>query len=123
MPKIGRKTYHRAMEEILGQMGYEYESPKIGAFVVKKGARKIYIDRIENRAAEIGAESWIAFCYAILQKDYERHFRTTANVNGVTFGVKLIKTAEYRKNTFYIQLREIVGLSEDESYLLEMTSK
>lgn len=126
MPKIGRKTYHEAMEKILEKVGYPYENLGLGKILIDKNGRKLYIevagknlpyfgryggeafpwethiqpdrlDRIELKAKKYGAESWIAFCYAIFKDEYKHHFSTLVMLDETEFGVKLIKTSDYRK--------------------------
>lgn len=126
MPKVERKQYHDAIEIILGKVGYKYQTLGHGKILIDKNGRKIYVnvagknlpyiisgkenfpwethvnpkrlDKIESGAREYGAESWIAFCYAILKDKYNRHFRTIVTLNEIEFGVKLVKTIDYRNH-------------------------
>jgi len=54
--------------------------------------------RIEMEAEKYGAESWIAFCYAIFKEEYKHHFSVIVTLNGIDFGAKFIKTSNYRNH-------------------------
>ena len=125
MPEIGRVLYLQAMERILEQVGYQYQNLDRGKILINKSGRKLYIEvagkklpyigrsgkeafpwethirpdrlnRIEMKAKNNEAESWIAFCYAILKDDYKSHFSPIVTLNGIDFGAKLIKISDYR---------------------------
>ena len=127
MPKIGRNVYHEAMEKILENVGYKYQKMGLGRILIYKNGRRIYVDivgknlpyfgnheeeafpwethmqpnrldKIEMEAEKYGAESWIAFCYAILKEEYKQHFSTIVTLNGIYFGAKFIKTRSYRNH-------------------------
>jgi hypothetical protein len=126
MPRIERELYHQAVRKILDKVRYQYRTIGIGKILINKDRRKLYINvagknlpyfdrhgkeafpwetyiqperlsRIEREADKYDAESWIAFCYAILKDEYKNNFNTIVNLNGIDFGVKLIKTTEFRK--------------------------
>lgn len=48
-------------------------------------------------ASRKNAEPWVAFCYAILDDRFARHFRSIVAVNGIKFGMKLIEAARFEK--------------------------
>jgi len=127
MPEIGRNAYHEAMEKILKSVGYKYQKIGVGKILIYKDTRKIYVDiagknlpylgkygeeafpwethiqpnrldKIEREAEKYNAESWIAFCYAILKGKYKPHFSTLVTLNGINFGAKFIKTDNYRNH-------------------------
>lgn len=124
---IGRNLYHQAIEAIFKKIGYEYQRLALCKILVNKSGRKLYIevagknlpysgnlveeafpwethiqphrlDRIEMEAEKYLAESWIAFCYAILQNKYKQYFSTIVTLEGVEFGTKLLKTISYRNH-------------------------
>ncbi len=115
------------MKRILEKVGYRYQSLGLGKVLINKNERNVYIevvgknlpyigrhgeeifpwetyiqpqklDKIEREAKKYDAEGWIAFCYAILMDKYKCYFSTTITLNDVVFGVKLIKTSDYRKH-------------------------
>jgi hypothetical protein len=125
MPKVGRKLYDEATKRILEEIKYKYQNLGLGKILINKNGRTLYIevagknlpyfgssgkeafswethiqpdrlDKIELKAKEYGAESWIVFCYAILKDEYKHHFSTIVTLDGTDFGAKLIKTNNYR---------------------------
>ena len=127
MPRIKRDIYHEAVEKILEKAGHKYHRIGLGKILVYKNTRKIYVeiagknlpyfgkhgeeaflwethiqpnrlDKIEVEAQKHGAESWIAFCYAILKEEYKQYFSTIVTLNGIDLGTKFIKTNIYRNH-------------------------
>jgi hypothetical protein len=55
------------------------------------------LKNVEAEAQRHKAEAWLAFCYAILSDQFKKCFKTIVNVQGRSFGAKLIRTSQYRK--------------------------
>lgn len=133
MPKVGQNLYHEATKRILEEIKYQYQNLGRGKILINKNGRKLYIevagknlpyfgnggeeafpwethiqpdrlDKIESKAREYEAESWIAFCYAIFKDEYKRYFSTIVTLDGTDFGVRLIKTNNYKS---YMKLRSV----------------
>ncbi len=69
MPKIGRRLYLQAMEQILRQIGYKYKKVKVertDSFVVHKKDRKIYIEVAGKNLPYFGRYGKLAFLWEIL---------------------------------------------------------
>ena len=125
MPRIGRRLYHEAMERMISEVGCESRELGLCRFLVHKGKRTLYmdvagknlpyladrvnqmlpwetalkpdrLDRIDAKAAEYGAEAWIALCYAILSESYLSSFSTVVTVGGTQFGARLLTVGDYR---------------------------
>ena len=127
MPRIGRRTYHEAMVKILEANGFNVRILGTCRLLAAKDTKKIYLDvagknlpyyghngqkaflwethiqpsrldKIDAKAQEHGAESWLAFCYVILDKEFKNQFKTTVQLKDRNFGAKLIKTTEFRNH-------------------------
>lgn len=126
MIKIGRGRYHQAMERIFRKVGYSFQVLSLGKILINKQGRKIYVliagkklpyDTIygegfpwethmrpetlkmfENEARQYGAESWIAFCYAILNDKYKDDFSVIVTLDGIEYGTRMIKTSDFWKS-------------------------
>lgn len=131
MPEIGRRLYQETAITIISKMGYQILNVNHGNILFTKDGRIIYIVIVGKNLPYIGqngnevfpwetfitlnrleqteldakkdlAEPWIAFCYAIFKQDYKNYFTVTARLGVVDFGLKLIRTSDYRK---YMQPR------------------
>jgi len=123
MPRIGRHIYHEAMEKILFQTGYKYRTINLGNILVHKMDRRLYVnvagknlpytdrsfpwethirpgrlDDIEYSARKYDAESWIAFCYYVLENLYRKDFSPLISIDKQYFGAKFITVKNYRAN-------------------------
>jgi hypothetical protein len=127
MPKIGRRTYHKAIVKILEATGFNVNTLDVCELLATKDTKKIYLDvagknlpyfgrngkkafpwethiqpdrldKIDEEAQKHGAECWLAFCYVILDDDFKGQFKTIVKVKDRNFGTKLITTKKYRKH-------------------------
>lgn len=92
--KKGRKIYLEVAGKNLPYLGSHGEE----AFPWETYLEADRLNRIEATARKHDAESWIAFCYAILKDKYKGDFQTITTFNEIEFGVKLIKTQDYRNH-------------------------
>jgi hypothetical protein len=126
MARVSRTKYHQATEQILRELKYPHSILKQCQFLINIDNRNIFIDiagkqlpyygsdgregfawetfiggsrldKIDKEAGNYGAEAWIAFCYEIVDSKFRNNFTTIVNLDGHFFGLKLIKTSEFRK--------------------------
>ena len=125
MSRAIRIKYQQATEQILIKLKYQYKIIKQCEFLLAIDRRKIFIDiagkqlpyygsdgregfawetfikssrldKIEKTATFYGAEAWLGFCYEILDNRFRGNFSSIANLDGHYFGIKLIKTNDFR---------------------------
>jgi hypothetical protein len=126
MPDIGRRNYHIAAARLFDNRSLVHDALRLCKFLLMVKNRKLFIDvagknlpyfgsqhdeafvwethlksvrlqRLKTDASRNNAEPWMAFCYAILDERFLRHFRSITSVNGVSFGMKLIEAERYEK--------------------------
>jgi len=126
MSRAIRRKYQQATEEIFKKLKYQYRIVRECEFLIDKDGRKIFIDiagkqlpyygkdkregfvwetfidaarldKIEKIAAKNGSEAFIGFCYEISDDRFLTNFASVADLDGCNFGVKLIKTSNFRK--------------------------
>jgi len=122
---IPTRLYYQAANELLQKAGFLTRSVAPGKILITKSGQTLYVDiagknlpyhgrnglpcfewetwiapdrleRLEVNAASYGAEPWLAFCYAVLEQKYERHFAKIGVIANQRFGLKLISAQEYR---------------------------
>lgn len=127
MPRISRTTYHNATDDILIKSGFLTQKIKLGYILAEKDGKRICVsingknlpyfnkfgkeifewetylnpsrlDKSRILSLENNAESWQAFTYAILSRKYELHFEQKTKVEGILFGVRMLKTSEYKRH-------------------------
>ena len=87
-----RKIYIEIAGKNLPYFGTHGEA----AFDWETYVRPERLEQIELQAKDFAAEPWLAFCYAILKPEYKWHFKTTATLDKIEFGARLIRTKDYR---------------------------
>jgi hypothetical protein len=126
MARVTRIKYQKATEQILINLKYQYDILKQCEFLLKTDGRKIFIDiagkqlpyygkdgregfawetfikssrldKIKKEAASHDAEPWLGFCYEILDNRFNNNFSSIIKLDGNYFGIKLIKTNDFRK--------------------------
>ncbi len=106
---IPTRLYYQAANELLQKAGFLTRSVAPGKILITKSGQTLYVDIAGKNlpyhgrnglpcfeAASYGAEPWLAFCYAVLEQKYERHFAKIGVIANQRFGLKLISAQEYR---------------------------
>ena len=127
MPEIGRRNYNIAVARLFENSGLVHDAlalckflirlkgkpllldfagknlPYFGsrhdeAFVWETHLKKARVQRLRTDASRKNAEPWVAFCYAILDDRFARHFRSIVAVNGIKFGMNSLKLLNLRSS-------------------------